>query len=174
MTNDKTENRIVGELYHFIEGQGWVREWDFPHVKFVNAPRDGKILYTLSIRYPHPLPPPKFEVFEKLHDLMTSAWRGDKKALAKLPPITEAEFRPKGRELAIIPKSFSARVLIQFFRDFLAGKTAICANPNCPTPYFIRQRKSQKYCEQGPCVEQAQREQKRLWWAKNRGKGARK
>lgn len=39
-----------------------------------------------------------------------------------------------------------------------------CANADCPAPYFIAKRKSQKYCTDA-CSAPAQREFKRRWWA---------
>lgn len=38
-----------------------------------------------------------------------------------------------------------------------------CPNPECPAPYFIAIRRSQKYCSDA-CALPAQREFKRKWW----------
>jgi hypothetical protein len=38
-----------------------------------------------------------------------------------------------------------------------------CANPDCPAPYFIGLRRSQRYCGD-TCALPAQREFKRIWW----------
>lgn len=41
-----------------------------------------------------------------------------------------------------------------------------CPNPECPAPYFIAKRRSQKYCSE-ICALPAQREFKRRWWAEH-------
>jgi hypothetical protein len=49
---------------------------------------------------------------------------------------------------------------------FLAEKMRYCANPECPAPYFLAKRRSQKYCTQ-ECALPAQREFKKAWWAEH-------
>ena len=41
--------------------------------------------------------------------------------------------------------------------------TAVCANPECPAPYFFPSRRGQKYCAT-ICALPSQREFKRKWW----------
>lgn len=48
-------------------------------------------------------------------------------------------------------------------------RLSYCENPECPAPYYFNQRRSQKYCS-GVCALPSQREFKRRWWAKNRGR----
>jgi len=45
----------------------------------------------------------------------------------------------------------------------LADLARYCANPECPAPYFLAKRRSQKYCSDG-CSKPAQKEFKRRWW----------
>jgi hypothetical protein len=45
----------------------------------------------------------------------------------------------------------------------IADLMKYCANPECPAPYFIAARRSQKYCS-AVCSEPALRESKRRWW----------
>jgi hypothetical protein len=48
------------------------------------------------------------------------------------------------------------------------GKRArCCANAECPAPYFIANKKGQRYCS-GECSRPAQRAAKRRWWNNNR------
>jgi hypothetical protein len=119
-------------------------------------------------------------------DSLRAAWRDKARSgfqwifdadAADRPPIigrlsTLLTVGGKGRVEAE-PEYLWQAISLLFLRDRAAKKTAICANKDCPNPFFIRKRKTQKYCEAGPCVERAQREQKRLWWARNRGRGAR-
>jgi hypothetical protein len=41
-----------------------------------------------------------------------------------------------------------------------------CADPGCPTPFFIARRRSQRFCSDG-CARPAQQKAKRDWWARN-------
>ncbi len=50
-----------------------------------------------------------------------------------------------------------------------ADRARRCPNPECPAPYFIADKKGQRYCSEA-CALPAQRESKRLWWANNRSK----
>ncbi len=54
-----------------------------------------------------------------------------------------------------------AQVLLRAFE--IADRMRRCPNPDCPAPYFIAQRRSQKYCSDA-CALPAQREFKRDWW----------
>jgi hypothetical protein len=45
-----------------------------------------------------------------------------------------------------------------------AERLRVCQNTECPTPYFIAQRRWQKYCSE-KCAQPSQREFKRKWWA---------
>lgn len=47
-----------------------------------------------------------------------------------------------------------------------ADRAVVCANAECPAPYFFAGRKSQKYCTE-KCAQPAQRKSKQEWWAKN-------
>jgi len=95
------------------------------------------------------------------------AWRGDENIFSQpsrlLVWLTTAKwpFEMQTRDLI-------GTLQILFLRDHLAGNTAICANPDCVRPYFIRRRKTQKYCEAGACTAEAQRRQKLDWWNKNK------
>ena len=43
-------------------------------------------------------------------------------------------------------------------------KMAVCGNPECPAPYFLKKRATQRFCERGPCVEYGQRQHALNWW----------
>jgi hypothetical protein len=45
----------------------------------------------------------------------------------------------------------------------VADRMRRCGNPDCPAPYFIGRRRSQRYCSDA-CSLPAQRESKRKWW----------
>jgi len=46
----------------------------------------------------------------------------------------------------------------------LLPKLAVCANPECPQPYFFKGRKTQRFCDRPACAAYGQREHKRNWW----------
>ena len=75
---------------------------------------------------------------------------------------------------AVVVKVVNVWTLIcmLFVRDRAAGKTAICANPDCPAPYFLKSRKTQKICEAGECVAWAQRNYALKWWRENESKAS--
>jgi hypothetical protein len=56
----------------------------------------------------------------------------------------------------------------------LRANMAVCANPDCPQPYFFKGRITQRYCERPACVVYAQRQHKRKWWKDNRGKSGKR
>lgn len=47
----------------------------------------------------------------------------------------------------------------------LAERLVVCANPECPAPFFVRKRKNQAQCSE-ECAAWAQRNWKRDWWAR--------
>jgi hypothetical protein len=73
-------------------------------------------------------------------------------------------------QLTIYVGSVQRLILMLFLRDQANGKTAICANPDCPAPFFLRSRKTQKICEAGGCVAWAQRNYALKWWRENMSK----
>lgn len=46
----------------------------------------------------------------------------------------------------------------------LLPKMAVCANPDCTQPYFLKGRKTQRFCDRLACAAYGQREHKRNWW----------
>ena len=110
------------------------------------------------------------KVWRVERDQLRAAWRGDKKELAELGEKGMGSFfrwRFTGKRAELLPNDLWAALVGLFLRDHAAGRTAICANPNCPNPYFIRKRKTQKYCDAGPCVEYGARLRANLWWARH-------
>ena len=66
--------------------------------------------------------------------------------------------------IQLIPDSLWSTICMLFLRDHAAHKTGFCANPECANPYFLRKRRTQKYCEAGPCVAYAQRRYSLSYW----------
>lgn len=49
----------------------------------------------------------------------------------------------------------------------LQSKMAICENPGCPNKYFLKERKTQRFCDVPACAAYGQREHKRKWWSEH-------
>lgn len=156
-----------------------------PHEAFANLSGDRQEMEAFAKRFgivkhpsPHPglvavFGPPRDITYKRVEHLR-KAWQGDADALQKLrhqiEVLTTFRFKIEGKRIELEPRDVWSKICFLFLCDQAAGKTAICANPDCHSPYFIKRRKTQKYCTSGPCTEQAQREQKRLWWERNYGK----
>lgn len=76
----------------------------------------------------------------------------------------ESDVVVSGGFVHLRPKDLWRSVCFLYLWDVHAGKLGFCGNPDCPAPYFRKKRKTQKYCEQGPCVQYAQRQYSLDWW----------
>lgn len=112
------------------------------------------------------------------------SWMGPIMALAELLRNAWKQPTTLGRELRILGllsdllglhtmretsvESYNNDRLMMFMLRalHLAEKMRHCANPECPAPYFLAMRRSQKYCSE-TCALPAQREFKRAWWAEH-------
>jgi hypothetical protein len=138
-------------------------------------------------------PPPKTfsidsSLLEDLQEHLRGAWDNDWKLHKAYVGLLQDQIE---LGTAVIVQSPGAVVLrtedpwtficFLFLRDFMAGRLGFCGNPDCPASYFRKKRKTQKYCEQGSCVQYAQRQYSLDWWnrvgkktrekrAKNQGK----
>jgi hypothetical protein len=65
-------------------------------------------------------------------------------------------------DVDLVPRDLWTLIHFLFQRDYV--KLGYCENPDCPAPYFIKRRKTQKFCEAGPCVVFKQRQYALRWW----------
>lgn len=63
-----------------------------------------------------------------------------------------------------IPNGLRASLVLGVFEQW--RRFACCANKDCRHPYFLRERKTQRYCSED-CAEPAQRESKLRWWTEH-------
>jgi hypothetical protein len=98
---------------------------------------------------------------------LRAAWRKDPAALNSIDrAITATVFHIKvlaGR-IELQPRELWQAAYLLFTQDFQAKKLGLCGNPDCAAPYFIKKRKTQKFCEAGACVSYAQRRYANKWW----------
>jgi hypothetical protein len=84
------------------------------------------------------------------------------------PRFMHAEGVISGPEVNLIdrlpPPSPFEQVIMQLLKS--ADRARYCASPDCPAPYFLAKRRSQKYCSDA-CSKPAQSEFKRRWWAEH-------
>jgi hypothetical protein len=103
-------------------------------------------------------------------DTLRAAWRGDGKALTMVQADAYKAFAKLGlmrishKQIGIGFRDMWAVAYLLFLQDHAAGKTGVCGNPGCLSPYFIKKRTTQKFCDQGPCVMYAQRQYALKWW----------
>jgi hypothetical protein len=71
--------------------------------------------------------------------------------------------------LAAPPELTPFEAALFYFQTRLGELARHCGNATCPAPYFIAQKKWQKYCSP-KCSGPATRESKRQWWRDNRAK----
>jgi hypothetical protein len=83
---------------------------------------------------------------EQFQDLLQRAWKGESKALSEIEKDVKArvDVGAKGIDIAVV--DLWNLVRLSFLRDHKVGRTKVCANKDCPSPYFLEQRKGQKYC----------------------------
>lgn len=112
-------------------------------------------------------------------DALRQAWKGDLHRLQyiqdQVAVYMRAEWKFERMRIRVIPENLWSIVCVTFLQDHAAGRTGVCENPNCPAPYFIKQRRTQKFCEAGPCVAYKQRLYALSWWnRKGKDKRAKK
>jgi hypothetical protein len=66
--------------------------------------------------------------------------------------------------LTAAPQHFLSQLAVAILENW--PSFAICGNPECGASHFLAKRKTQKYCERGPCTDYAQRQYARSWWNK--------
>ena len=104
--------------------------------------------------------------------LLKYVWKsGDELAIRAIAKSIEPKLQPHVENdggITIHAEDAWTFVCILILRDHAAGKTALCANPECSAPFFVKSRKTQKICELGECVIWAQRKHALKWWHDHR------
>ncbi len=111
----------------------------------------------------------------KAQGLLRRAWAGDSTALKEIEKqaagALEVRPSPEARGAELVAKKLWSLICILFLRDHGAGRIGVCANPGCPAPYFLKRRRTQKFCDAGSCTAYASRQYALKWW---RDKGERR
>jgi hypothetical protein len=104
-----------------------------------------------------------------LQPLLQAAWRGDKPALQEIRDSVSKYMKTtwdfRDGQLLVSADDLWSTICIQFLFDHSANKTAICENPDCTEPFFVRKRRTGRYCGSAICAQYAQRASARQQWA---------
>ena len=105
-------------------------------------------------------PEPRFyvnaEEFTSAQELLRRAWRGESDAVKKVEEEAVRGTRyMKGLEIRssvkagginFLAESLWSFMCVLFLRDYGMRRVKVCASPECPAPFFLQERKGQKYC----------------------------
>jgi hypothetical protein len=109
----------------------------------------------------------------RTRDMLRLIWKGDSDAndyLKVLLSGSRTQFNWKRGELVYEPQNELEQAIYALFRNSRLAR--VCESTDCPAPFFIAKRKSQRYC--GPeCASVYQKQWKRRWW-KDKGASRRK
>ena len=88
---------------------------------------------------------------QKIGGDLRLAWRGDLVSINQIERTVQTEFQfrilsiHRGQPV-FATRDLSKFLFLLFLIDYQQGKTKICANAACASPYFVQQRKDQQYC----------------------------
>ena len=122
--------------------------------------------------------PKRFLLTWQEREALRRIWRGDSDKLTEVLLPTPAEMMMDDSEWAsawnpqlkldwqrgefvYIPRNEFQKTLYELLRRSAFVK--LCANSNCPAPYFIADKTTQRYCSES-CAEVFQRAYKLRWW----------
>jgi hypothetical protein len=154
----------------------------FGSKKGFEADTAAKDLPTFNEFLSKPLAEQKRQTVFEFRDSLRQAWRGDPKALRKITHVVQMGLAQTGTklisnkkgQLELTADNPLAIACILFLRDFGAGRLALCANPSCTSPFFVRSRRTQKFCDVPACMVYSHRLSANKHWAKVRAKKKRK
>ncbi len=134
-----------------------------------------------------PTIPKRFFLMWQMREALREIWRGnsDKVIEVLLPSLNEifGDPDPEGLWPPQLKINWQYGVFVYIPRSEFQGAVyelcqrspfvKVCANPDCPAPYFIAHKTAQRYCEEA-CAKVFQREWKRRWWKEKGTKWRRK
>ena len=108
-----------------------------------------------------------YEFAQKQQRVLREAWKGERDALSEIAPGNigppeldldddedvgfimgrvrlQIDIGPNGIDLRAM--DLWSYIRFAFLFDYQKGKTKICANQDCSTPYFLEARRGQQYC----------------------------
>lgn len=95
---------------------------------------------------------------------MTGTERLSAASTIELWAASDVKFHYSDQGIELVAKNLWTFICLLFLHDYGAGRTGICARPDCPTPYFLKKRRTQRYCERGDCTNWAHEQSALRWW----------
>jgi len=88
--------------------------------------------------------------FSRFQETLCKAWRQDRDALrditVQVADALDAHNLMNAGSIELTTENLWSFICALFLRDFQLGKARVCASPDCIHPYFVQDRKGQKYC----------------------------
>jgi hypothetical protein len=121
--------------------------------------------------------PAGFRIYQ-YRDSLRKIWEGDHQATANLvsdwvkqankraPYRTEVHTNTREQTVFVLPNYSILPLSLALGVSNLWPKMAVCGNPKCPNRYFLKGRRTQRFCDRPACAAYGQREHKRIWWNK--------
>ncbi|MFZ0466820.1 MAG: hypothetical protein WAL78_14085 [Candidatus Acidiferrales bacterium] len=111
---------------------------------------------------------PLYRMFKMLRGSVRHAWKGNEDMLARL---LSTNFEPALNNFIVVdwrhggfryePQTPFQAAVYELLKH--SGSARVCANPDCPSPYFIAQDHRAKFCSED-CVQTMQRTWRKKWW----------
>ena len=134
--------------------------WGPLHAENLTSPEQAERLRAAGVECPF--------ISSEQRDHLRKAWEGDSNSLDYIRlsagQYMKFDWRFNDRDIELVPHDLWSTVCLLFLRDQAANRIAICENPDCYSPYFVKRRSSQKFCDAGACTQFAQRKYARDWW----------
>ncbi len=106
-------------------------------------------------------------------DVLRQAWKGDlaaRQIVQVLAQVSAKIVAAENKQIELIPDGFLGIACIVFLSDFAAGRLGVCTNPQCRSPFFVRTRSTQKFCDVPDCMVYSHRLSANNYWSKVRAK----
>jgi hypothetical protein len=116
--------------------------------------------------------------FSRSQSVLRDAWRNEAEALldvnVQIESALDASTSMNAGSIELATENLWSFICVLFLRDFQLGKAKVCASPDCLHPYFVEQRKGQRYCSHLCAVRENVRRFRRAAAKVRRPKGPRK
>ena len=124
-----------------------------------------------------------------MQELLRQAWRGEPLAIETLQygirhSAQQEAYGPLEVKVAVgaprvelYTRDLWGFIRVAFLADCSSRKTRVCANPDCPTPYYLEARRGQKFCSHKCAVLinvrrfRDREAEQRAWKSKKKGRG---
>jgi hypothetical protein len=117
------------------------------------------------------------EAILRFRDVLRRGWEGDAKPIETIGKLAQAAGQVVPGEKGTIEfevEGYMGLVAIFFMRDAAAKRLGRCANPECDSPFFVRGRRTQRFCDSFECMAYSHRISANKYWDRRRAEKAKK